>query len=101
MIEVGEGPRALVRTLGNGNEKIILTPSSPVAIRKMMSERHSRMTQFADHNPLLALRRKVSMHEISVLNGGFLFDLEMPIVWKGLTGQEVSQMDRIWVYQLA
>ena len=75
----------MVCALGNGNEKIILTPSDPVAIRKMMSERQSRITQFAGRNPLLALPRKVSMHEISVLNGGFLFDLEMPIVWKGLT----------------
>lgn len=84
----------------NGDEKIIFSPSSPVAIHRMKSEKRNRLSQYADRNPLLALPRNFSVYEISVLNGGLLFDLELPIAWNALTGQNVDQMERIWVYRL-
>jgi len=98
--EVFDGPRALVCTYGDGNKSIILTPSSPGAIHKLMREKQSRISQFAERNPLFNLPRKLSVKEISVLNSGFLFDLELPIAWKGLTGQDAIQMDCLWVYEL-
>ena len=53
----------------------------------------SRITKFADGNSLLTIPRNVAVKEHSVLNGGFLFDLELPLAWKGLTGQDVP----IWI----
>ena len=100
VIEVFDGPRALVCAYGSDNRNIILTPSSLEDLRKLTSEKRSRISQFADRNPLLNLPRKASAREISILNGGFLFDLELPLAWKGLTGQDVVQMDRIWIYEV-
>lgn len=101
VIEIFDEPRALLCSCGNGDKNIIVTPVSPDAICRLASRKQSRISQFSDHNPLLNLPAKVSAKEISVLNGGFLFDLELPLVWKGLTGQEVILMDRMWIYELS
>ena len=98
VVEVFDGPRALF--CASGDEKLIFSPLSPTSIRRMMGEKRSRISQYADRNPLFALPRKVTVYEISVLNGGILFDLELPIAWQALTGQNVDQMERIWVYRL-
>lgn len=100
VVEAFDEPRALVCASMSGGEKVIFTPTSPVSIHRMMSKKRSRISQYTDRNPLFALPRHVSVHEISVLNGGILFDLELPLVWKRLTGQEASQMERIWVYRI-
>lgn len=101
VIEAFDEPRALLCSYGGSAKNIILTPLSPDAIRRLAGRKQSRISQFSDHNPLLNLPAKVTAKEISILNGGFLFDLELPLVWKGLTGQEVFQMDRMWVYELS
>ena len=100
IVETFDGPQALVCAAISGNEKIIFAPASPSAIRKMMSEKRNQLSRYADRNPLFALPRNVNIYEISVLNGGILFDLELPIVWNKLTGQNVEQTERIWVYRI-
>ena len=99
-VEAFDRPFALVCASIGGDNKIILSPFSPSAIRKMMGEKRNQLSRYADRNPLFALPGNVSIYEISVLNGGILFDLELPIVWNKLTGQNVDQMDRIWIYRL-
>ncbi len=99
VLEVFDGPRAMVCAYPDIDKNIILTPFSPDMVRRVAREKNSRISKFADRNPLLNLPRNVSIKEISVLNGGYLFDLELPLAWKGLTGQDVPQMDRIWVYE--
>lgn len=80
VVEAFDEPRALVCVSISGVEKIIFAPTSPVSIHRMMSKKRSRISQYVDRNPLFALPRNVSIHEISVLNGGILFDLELPLV---------------------
>ena len=100
LVEVFENPAVMICTYSESGKNIILTPLSPDAIRRLAHEKHSRITKFADGNPLLTLPRNVTVKEVSVLNGGFLFDLELPLAWKGLTGREVLHVDRLWVYEL-
>ena len=99
-VEAFDGPFTMVCASIGGDNKIILSPSSPSAIRKMMGEKQNQLSRYADRNPLFALPRNVSIYEITVLNGGILFDLELPIVWNKLTGQNVEQTERIWVYRI-
>ena len=100
LVEVFESPAVMVCTYSESGKNIILTPLSPDAIRRLAHEKHSRITKFADGNPLLTIPRNAAVKEVSVLNGGFLFDLELPLAWKGLTGRDVLHMDRLWVYEL-
>jgi len=97
VVEAFEEPRALICATREGG-KVIFSPLSPDEIRQLKRDRRSRLSQYADRNPLLSLPRCLSAHEISILNTGIAFDLELRLAWKGLTGQGVEQMERVWVY---
>jgi hypothetical protein len=99
VLEMFEEPQSLICASGDGGVKIIFSPVSPADIRQMKSFKQNRLSQFASQNPLMSLPRGTGVHEDSVLNGGLLFDLELPLVWSVLTGQETPQMERIWIYE--
>jgi hypothetical protein len=101
VIESIENPRALVCNDKDTRRKIIFTPFSPSEIRSMRRTRINRLSQYADRNPLLTLPRDVNAIECSILNNGILFDIELPLAWKGLTKQGVEQMESIWMYVIS
>jgi len=37
-------------------------------------------------------------YEVSVINAGMFFDLELPLAWKTLAGRQLEQIDRLWLY---
>ena len=79
----------------------MFSPLSLSEIRQLNLKKRSRLSQYGDQHPLLALRRKIEAYEFSVLNSNYLFDLELPLVWKSLTLQETGAMERLWMYQLS
>jgi len=97
VVEAFEEPPALICASGDGG-RVVFSPLSPGEIRQLKRDRHSRLSQYTDRNPLLSLPRGLSAHEISVLNTGIAFDLELQLAWKGLTSQSVEQMERVWMY---
>lgn len=97
VVEAFDEPRALICATGEGG-KVVFSPLSPDEIRQLKRDRRSRLSQYADRNPLLSLPRCLSAREISILNTSIAFDLELRLAWKGLTGQGVEQMERVWVY---
>ena len=99
IIEVFEQPQVLVCTSGEGNKTVIFSPLSPAELRRIKSGRQNRLSQFASNNPLLFLPRSVYIHELSVLNVGHSFDLELVLVWKALTGQNLEPKISIWMYE--
>ena len=50
-------------------------------------------------NPLLRVGKKTPAVELSILNAGTMFDVELPVAWNGLTGQ-ATQADALWAYIL-
>ncbi len=100
IVDSFDEPRALLLKSGNQDTKILLSPFSPNEIKRMKRERHSRLSQIGNNNPLLYLPRSTSVYEISVLNAGILFDLELQLAWKELTGQSVDQLEKIWMYMI-
>jgi hypothetical protein len=96
--EAFDEPRTLICTVGNGTSRIVFTTFSPDQIRRFKNERRGRLSQYTDQNPLFSLPSQAMVYEISPLNGGIVFDLELPIAWNALTKQKVDQMDRIWMY---
>ena len=80
---------------------MVFTLLSPAKIRAMKRARRNRLSQYADHNPLLSLPRGATAFECSVLNNGILFDLELPLAWKGLTGNSVDEIGLMWMYMLS
>jgi hypothetical protein len=98
IIEVFDNPGVIICNVEGGSGKIFFTPLSPSEIRAMKRAKNNRLSQYADRNPLLSLPRNVTAFECSVLNNGILFDLELPLAWKGLTGNHTDEMSVIWMY---
>ncbi len=98
-VEFFDSPMALVCTIGEGNSKAVFSPLSPSDIRRMKNERRNRLTQYSKNNPLLSMPGGTGVHEISVLNAGIMFDLELPLAWNSLSGQDIEGT-RIWLYVL-
>jgi hypothetical protein len=101
VVEAVENPRVLICAAADSRTKVVFTPHSPGEIRTMKRSKHNRLSQYADRNPLLSLPRDVTTYKCSVLNNGFLFDLELPLAWKGLTGNNFDEMGTIWVYMIS
>lgn len=99
ILEMFEEPQALVCISGDRSIRIVFSPLSPADIRRIKSGKQNRLSQFAGQHPLLLLPRNVSVHELSILNGGTLFDLELSLAWKSLTGREVEMATRLWMYE--
>jgi hypothetical protein len=100
VVDAFEEPRALICATGDGG-KVVFSPLSLGEIYQLKRDRRSRLSQYADQNPLMALPRRVTAYELSVLNTGVMFDLELPLVWKGLTHQGVEQMEHMWMYMVS
>jgi hypothetical protein len=99
IIEKFDEPQSLICTSGDGSVKVVLSPLSPADIRQIKSGKQSRLSRFAGHHPLLLLPKDVDVHELSILNGGHLFDLELSSAWKALTGHDLELATRLWMYE--
>jgi hypothetical protein len=98
VLEIFEEPQALICASGDGSVRVVFSPLSPADIRRIKSGKQNRLSQFASHNPLLLLPKGVDVHELSVLNTGHLFDLELTLAWKALTGHDLELATRLWMY---
>ncbi|MBV6433877.1 MAG: hypothetical protein IANPNBLG_04111 [Bryobacteraceae bacterium] len=98
VVEMFEEPRALICASGSGTERVVFTPLSPNEIQRLKREKHSRLSRVDTQSPLFTLSHRSKTYEISILNGGIVFDRELPLAWKGLTGQTTDFMERVWMY---
>ncbi len=97
-VEFFDTPQTLVCASTDGTNKVIFSPLSPTEIHKINRHKCSQLSRYSDRNPLLSMPRHVQVYELSVLNSGFLFDLELPLAWKSLTNHEIEQIERLWMY---
>lgn len=99
-IEFFDYPQALLCASADGRTKVLLSPLAPAEIQQVKRSRRSRLFQYGENHPLLSLTRRVPAYEFSVLNSNLLFDVELPLAWAGLTNQETSSLERLWMYML-
>lgn len=98
IVEIFDNPHALVCATKAG-ERVVVSLNSPADIRRIKRERKSKLSRVDNRHPLLALPRRPDMIKISILNGGVLFDLELPMVWNALTQSKESNIQTLWVYK--
>ena len=98
VVESSDDPQFIVFTSSGRNHQIICTPLSPKDIRKIKYNKRSRLRSYPNHNRLVSMPQNMIVHECSVINSGVLFDLELSLAWKGLTGKVLNTKDFLWVY---
>ena len=97
--EVFENPQALV-CLAKDGRRLVFSPVAPDEVWRAKRDRRNRLSQNDLGNLLWSISRKNEKYELSILNAGILFDLEMPFTWKALTGKDTVRADRLWLYLL-
>lgn len=100
VLEIFDDPQSLICASGDGNAKVVFSPQSLTTLRRIKSSRQNRLSKYVGHNPLLHLPKGVSVQELSILNAGQLFDLELPLAWKALTGQNLDSVNSLWMYMV-
>ena len=96
--EIFDTPQTLV-CMDKHSRRVVLSLASPGEIRRMKRERKNKLLRVSNGHPLLNLPQKMERVEISILNGGILFDLELHVAWEMLSGMKVIGMEKVWVYR--
>jgi hypothetical protein len=98
VVEVFENPSALICVPQKDSTNVVLTFFSPNEIKSLKRTKNTRLSQPTSGNPLLLLPQNSLAFECSALNCGIFFDLELPLAWKSLTGNDLDEMSGIWIY---
>ena len=96
--EVFDTPQTLV-CMDENSQRVLVSLASPGEIRRMKRERKNKLLRVSNGHPVLDLPQKGDQVEISILNGGILFDLELPMAWEMLSGMKVPGVEKVWVYR--
>jgi hypothetical protein len=78
---------------------IVCVLESPEVLMPILRKKRSILGREIHSNPLFRVGKKTPAVELSMLNAGKLFDIELPIAWSALTGQ-VTESNTLWVYIL-
>jgi hypothetical protein len=92
-------PDALVMLSSSKDRILAISPVSPEAAQqftKQASRLDRQTAQLAAQNPLFPYPRSAQVTELSPLNAGVTFDLEMEVVWKALTKSSTAPATPIW-----
>jgi len=97
--EIFENPQALLCT-ARDSRKVVLSPVSPKEARWFQRASKTKLSRIGNTHPFMELTSKVDMLELSALNSGILFDLELQIAWKILTRSIIKNEGRLFIYVL-
>lgn len=84
--EIFEDPQAVVCADTHG-KRAVLSIMPIKEIRRLTQQHKGRLTKIGDTHPLKNLPQDFEFTEISILNAGITFDLELSIAWKLITGK--------------
>jgi len=95
--EVFDDPQILICTAMD-NRKILFTTLSPTEIQGKKHDKRAKLSLYINRNPLLYLPKNIVTYQLSTLNSGLLFDLELNLAWNRLIGREVKDLESLWMY---
>jgi hypothetical protein len=92
-------PDALVMYSAKQSRALAISPVSPENAQQFTrraSKQDQQMASVSANNPLFPYPRNANVTELSPLNAGVTFDLEMEQVWKKLTKSSSAPVTPIW-----
>lgn len=99
-LEAFDGPKALMFVCKITGIKLVFCLSSKKDISILRKSKRSRLSNFTSQHPLLNLSHNTNPTELSVLNCGLLFDLELSLVWKEFSGECIDETNSLWIYKI-
>jgi hypothetical protein len=83
----------------DGVNTVVCTLESPAVLIPMLRKKGSALRGELRSNLLFRVSKKTPSVELSLLNAGTMFDIELPIAWNTLTSQSTA-LDTLWAYIL-
>ena len=83
----------------NAGADLVFSTVPPEQVKKLGKQKRSRLAAMSDRHPLLPLRKGTEVVELTMLNAGVIFDIELPLALKQLLGEETVS-DRLFMYIL-
>lgn len=84
----------------DGTNIVVCTLEAPMSLIPMLHKKRSALPRDLRSNQLFRVDRKTPTVELSMLNAGAMFDIELPIAWAALTAQ-ATKSDTLWAYILS
>ncbi len=84
----------------NEGKTIYFSPLDPRKIQKHTRELKNRLSRTNTIYQIKRNCRSLYAKEVSILNGGILFDIELRVAWKALTKKDIHQVERLWIYSI-
>lgn len=78
---------------------VVCALESPDEVKKILKKKRPTIAGDLRTNPIFRLGRKTQVVELSLLNAGVTFDLELPVAWNLLTGHQTAA-ETLWAYVL-
>lgn len=78
---------------------VLCTFELPQTLLPMLKKKGSSPRSELRVNPVFRISKKTPAIELSMLNAGSIFDIELPTAWNTLTGQ-MTESDTLWIYIL-
>ena len=78
---------------------VVCALESPEEMKAILKKKRPSIAGDLRANPIFKLGKKTSAVELSMLNSGVLFDLELPVAWDALTGRHTAS-ETLWAYLL-
>lgn len=78
---------------------VICTLEPPDTLLPILKKKRPVLRGELRSNPAFRVGRKTPAVELSMLNAGSMFDIELPVAWNSLTGQ-ITESDTLWAYIL-
>ena len=97
--EIAENPLVVSFVDHHSDETLVFSLLSPKMLRKLSKEKRSELSKRTNQHPLIPWRKGITPLEMTMLNAGIRFDLELPVAWKGIT-KEQTNSEHLWVYVL-
>jgi hypothetical protein len=82
---------------GETGKTLLCVIETPETIVNLLKRRKSVIRGDLRSNPLFRVGKKTPVVELSMLNAGLLFDVELPVAWKMLT-DDVTESGSLWAY---
>lgn len=78
---------------------VLCALESPDEVKAILKKKRPTIAGDLRTNPIFRLGKKTPAVELSLLNAGVLFDLELPIAWDAFTGR-TTEVGTLWAYIL-
>ncbi|MBC8508394.1 MAG: hypothetical protein H8D34_26355 [Chloroflexi bacterium] len=97
--EISENPLVVSFVDHYTGETMVFSLLSPKALRTLSKEKRSELNKRTNQHPLIPWRQGITTFEMTMLNAGIRFDLELPVAWQAIT-KEQTNSEHLWVYIL-